>query len=290
MQTWQYPYPTKQLEVQHGVSVAYIDKGTGSETLLFVHGLGSNLKAWTKNIDALSHSYRCIAIDLPGYGRSQKGPYPFSITFFSGVILDFIHKMNLDQITLIGHSMGGHISIAATLKASDRIKKLVLAAPAGFETFNKIEQAWFSMALTPKMIKAFPKKQVIKNIKTTFYRFPEDANFMIEDRLQLIKSANELDYYAKMIPKCIKGMVKEPVYKQLSNIDVPTLVLFGYDDALIPNTILHPRQSTAQIAKKGSQLIPNCQLHLFEKTGHFIQWEQSYLFNSTLVHFLVNLN
>lgn len=290
MQIWQYPYPTKQLEINPGLSVAYIDKGAGSDTLLFIHGLGSNLKAWTKNIDALSHSYRCIAIDLPGYGKSQKDPYPFSITFFSDVVLDFIRKMKLTQVTLIGHSMGGQISIATTLKASGEVKKLILVAPAGFETFNKIEQAWFKMALTPKMIKSFPRQQVIKNIKTTFHQFPEDANFMIEDRLQLIKSAEELDYYAKMIPRCIEGMLRESVYKKLSQIDVPTLVFYGYDDALIPNPILHPRQSTARIAKKGSQLIPNCQLHLLENTGHFVQWEQAYLFNSTLVHFLVNPN
>ncbi|MBZ0243550.1 MAG: alpha/beta hydrolase, partial [Bacteroidales bacterium] len=63
-----YPFELHKVQLSNEVNLAYVDEGTGKETIIFIHGLGSYLPAWKKNIEVLRNDYRCIAIDLPGYG------------------------------------------------------------------------------------------------------------------------------------------------------------------------------------------------------------------------------
>ncbi|MDO8897890.1 MAG: alpha/beta fold hydrolase [Bacteroidales bacterium] len=70
-----YPFDVKKVQIDENTEIAYIDEGSGKETIIFIHGLGSYLPAWKKNIEGLSSDFRCIAIDLPGYGKSSKLPH-----------------------------------------------------------------------------------------------------------------------------------------------------------------------------------------------------------------------
>ena len=75
MDELKYDYTVKYAELSNSIKLAYIDEGKGPETILMIHGLGSYLPAWKKNIGELSKTYRVIAIDLPGYGKSSKLPH-----------------------------------------------------------------------------------------------------------------------------------------------------------------------------------------------------------------------
>jgi pimeloyl-ACP methyl ester carboxylesterase len=286
MKNWSYPYEVNTQKLNEKVELAYIDEGSGTDVLLFIHGLGSNLKAWIKNIEGLKHSYRCIAIDLPGYGKSSKKDYTFSMSFFAESVLQLLDQLNIEAVTLVGHSMGGQVAVKAALMNASRISKLVLVAPAGFETFNTREQKWVKKTVTPKIIRMLSTRQLIINFKLNFFHFPEDAQFMIDDRLMMRNVVAEYEYFSKMVPKCIDGMFKEPIFPFLSQIHLPTLVLFGLDDQLIPNRFLHGKQTPESVAKRGSAKISNHVLHLLPRTGHFVQWEQPYVVNSTIAAFL----
>jgi len=286
MQSWQYPYTVKTIQLSNQIKIAYVEVGAGAQTILFLHGMGSNLQAWKKNIDALRHSYRCIALDLPGYGKSSQEAYSFTVSFFAESVISFIAQLQLKNIVLAGHSMGGQIALAAALKRPQLFSKLILVAPAGFETFSKTERAWFSATMRPAILKAMPVTQIIRNFEINFYEFPEDARFMINDRLLMRKSAADYDYYCRMIPKCIKGMLSEPVFKQLPEIQLPTLVFFGEEDELIPNRFIHPGLRSEDVAKAGVRALPNGQLQMLPQAGHFAQWDQAYLINSKISSFL----
>ncbi len=272
MQDWVYPYEVHRAQVNDRLEIAYVDEGQGETTLLFVHGLGSYLKAWTKNIDLLRADYRCIALDLPGYGKSGKGDYAYSMTFFADAIQDFIRKMELKNVILVGHSMGGQISMHLALRDISELQKLILIAPAGFETFTEGERQWFKNIYNAAFIKATPVDQIRRNFEVNFHAMPEDAAFMIEDRLYM-RETIEYDAYCEMIPQCVQGMLQEPVFEQLTGIKLPTLILYGANDLLIPNKLLHPAQTTAQVAESGHERIPNSALQLLDACGHFVQWE-----------------
>lgn len=285
MQDWEYPYDVQKITLSDSVEIAYIDEGKGSRTLLFIHGLGSNLKAWQKNIDFLKKDYRCIALDLPGYGKSSKGEYPFDMTFFAKTVRDLIEKLALTKVVLVGHSMGGQIALHTLLNQEEKIEKLILIAPAGFETFTEEEKAWFQSVFTAAVVKATPEAQIVKNFHLNFHTFPDDAQFMIDDRLLLRKTA-AYEPYCKMIPQCVKGMLNEPVFDRLSEITLPTLILFGENDLLIPNKFLHAALTVAQVATSGHERIPDSELKMIPRAGHFVQWEQAEQVNEMVLKFL----
>jgi pimeloyl-ACP methyl ester carboxylesterase len=286
MESWQYPYPINHLSVLDSVDIAYVDEGTGP-VLLFVHGLGSNLQAWKKNIDSLSENHRCIALDLPGYGKSGPGKQPYTMHFFAETVNALITQLELTDVTLVGHSMGGQVAVHTVLLHTENIKSLVLVAPAGFETFTPPQQQWFATYLTPAVVEATPEAQIIKNFELNFYAMPEDARFMITDRMELRDSPAYADY-CQMIPQCVNAMLQEPVFDRLADIQLPALVVFGENDALIPNKFLNPELSVMAVAKAGVEELPQGELTILGPAGHFVQWEKAAALNELIRNFIRN--
>lgn len=277
---------TRFVKLPNGIQIAYTEAGAGSKTLLFVHGLGSNKKSWQKNIAALKDRYRCIALDLPGYEESSKGAYAFSMHFFAETVVEFIRQLKLERVTLVGHSMGGQVSTTLALTQPELIEKLILIAPAGFETFTEAEKNWFKAVYTPAVVKGTSVEQIRKNFEINFFAFPKDAEFMIEDRLKLREMPEAYDYYCSMIPQNVMAMLDEPVYERLQNIKTPTLILYGANDQLIPNQLLHKGLTVFDVARKGHFKIPGSKLAFLPNSGHFAQWEQAGTANEIIAGFV----
>ncbi|WP_233752659.1 alpha/beta fold hydrolase [Flavilitoribacter nigricans] len=285
MQDWQYPYDVHYAVLSDSIEVAYVDEGKGDRTLLFIHGLGSYLRAWDQNIAKLKKRYRCIALDLPGYGKSSKGAYAYDMSFFAHTVRQFIDALGLENVVLVGHSMGGQIALHTVLQDPEGIDRLVLLAPAGFETFTAEESAWMKNVYNAALIKATPAEQIVKNFEINFFEMPDNARFMIDDRMYMRETV-EYDRYCEMVPRCVKGMLNEPVFDRLSGIDLPTLIIYGQEDRLIPNPFLHAGLNTETVARSGHDAMPNSTLLLLPEAGHFVQWEQAKAVNKALRKFL----
>lgn len=288
MRNLDYEWSTSFLQLKSGIEVAYIDEGNqdAQETLFFIHGLGSYLPAWTYQINALKDSYRVVAIDLPGYGRSSKEKYEGSMRFFASVVKEVSDELGLKNVTLVGHSMGGQISMMASLMYPNWPQKLVLIAPAGFETFNAGQKDWFRSVYTPDLVRLTPVESIQTNFANNFYQIPKEAYFMIEDRIAM-RTASDFEGYCYIIVQSVNGMVDEPVFDHLSEIEVPVLAIFGEQDNLIPNPYLNGGRSQ-DIGKKGIEQLPNGQLKMIDKAGHFVQFEQAEKVNELILSFLSN--
>ena len=284
MDDLEYDLPVKKMELSNNTTLAYVEQGTGDQTLIFIHGLGSYLPAWNKNIPELSQHYHCIAIDLPGYGKSSKGNYEFSMTYYAQVIKEFAEKKGIENLVLVGHSMGGQIALTAALQYPELVDKLVLIAPAGFETFNKGQRNWLGNVMTPDMVRLAPVEQIRTNLAYNFYNMPDDAEFMFTDRVAM-RSAEGFDGYVYAVSQSVKGMVDQPIYEFLPQITQPTLALFGANDNLIPNRYLNPSK-TEKVAQDGISKMPNGSLIMLEKTGHFVQFESAEKVNGHIQEFL----
>lgn len=279
-----YPFPVKTVTVGEGINLAYVDEGGGPAAIIFVHGLGSYLPAWKKNIENLKDHYRCIALDLPGYGRSSKGNYAGSMTFYARTVKQFAEALGLKKIIIAGHSMGGQIAITAALAYPDLVEKLVLVSPAGLETFNKGERQWFRDVLTPDAVRLTTVEQIRVNLANNFYNLPEDARFMIDDRIAM-RSASDFAGYCFANSQSVKGMVDEPVYDFLPEVRQPTLVIYGEFDNLIPNPYLHGGR-TADVMEPGAKRMVNATAIKIEKAGHFVHFEQAEAVNQAIRDFL----
>ena len=279
-----YPFETQWVDLPGGERIAYVDQGQGDQTLVLIHGLGSYLPAWKKNIPELSRHFRVIAIDLPGYGKSGKLPHSGKMTYYAGVVNDFAEALGLGKIVLGGHSMGGQISMVTAMYYPDRVEKLILAAPAGFERFTEGQKQWFRSVMTVRGVMLTSVEDIISNLAYNFYELPDDAEFMITDRIAM-RSAEDFEAYSYAVVQSVNGMVDEAVIDFLHQIEHPALIIFGENDNLIPNRFLNPGR-TIEVARVGAELLPNNQLHMIPRTGHFVQFEASDEFNRVVMEFL----
>ncbi|MCP4547460.1 MAG: alpha/beta hydrolase [bacterium] len=278
-----YGFPTSTKMIRN-IKVAYIEQGRGRETLLLVHGLGSNAKGWLKNIPAWAERYRVIAVDLPGYGKSDKGYYEYSMSFNAEVLFELMDELDIERFSVVGHSMGGQIGMHMALQRPERLQRLVLISPAGFERFEEGEGQWLERVMTPELVQDTPIRNIAVNLKLNFYDKGIDADFMIADRIQ-VRGAGDFDRYCYAVSKNVAGMINEPVWDKLERIITPTLIIFGENDALIPNPYLHGGL-TKEIAAIGVGAIPNNQLLLVPECGHFAQYEKAEETNRSVLDFL----
>ncbi len=114
------------------IGVHYREQGNAHQpTLLLIHGLGCSLKYWMCIFEAeeLAH-YRIIALDLPGFGMSEKpGKYDYSLFSQADIVFTFIQALHIQNLTLIGHSMGGSIAILLAYKYLEWVKRLLVIEP-----------------------------------------------------------------------------------------------------------------------------------------------------------------
>lgn len=259
------------IELFNGCKVAYSDTATAGPTLLFVHGLGAYGGSWEKNTGPLSRNFRCISLDLPGNGCSQTGDYPYTMDFFARCLIDFIGRLGLKNITIVGHSMGAQIAMTAVLMEPRCCDKLVLCAPAGFEKFSAQERMMYNASLSYMSWFTGNEQAIHQLIRVGFHKLPVDVAELI-DTMTSIADRQPVRHYKMMTERCINAMLDEPVYPRLGEITQPTLVLFGEQDAMIPNQLFHPL-TTRKLAMSGVKRMQKAQLIMLPNCGHMVMWE-----------------
>lgn len=279
-----YPMPTATLRAD-GVEIAYSDTGTGEPALLLIHGLGSYLPSWQRNLPALSQRHRVVAIDLPGYGRSDKGDHPYSMAFFAAILDRVIAERGLGKLVLVGHSMGGQIALTYALSHPGRAQALVLLAPAGLETFTDDEARRLAGIVTPEAVAATPPAMIQRNAAKNFFNPTPEVAFLGDDRVRILGGPDLLGY-ARAVSRSVRGMLEEPVLSRLSEITVPVLLIFGEEDALIPNAFFHGAMKTRGIAEAGARRLPQATLKMIPQAGHMVHVERPAEVNAAMLEFL----
>lgn len=267
-----YPFTTHYTTIDN-MEIAYIKEGKGKQTIVFIHGLSSNADAWSRNIESLKGEYTCVALDLPGFGKSSKLAPAYTPTYYAEIVAKLIDKLKLKKVVVAGHSMGGQTAIKLALNHPEKIKKLILIAPAGIEEFNDKQALLMKTAVTADMVSNTTDEQIDRNYQLNFFKVPEEAQSMISDRKK-IKQASDFPEYCNAVAKSIAGMLDDPIHAELKQISIQTLVIFGENDNLIPNKYLNPGLTTALVGGITKEKIKNSTLHFIFESGHFVQFEK----------------
>ncbi|MFA0961203.1 alpha/beta fold hydrolase [Roseivirga sp. BDSF3-8] len=291
MFTPDYGYQVHEIKV-NDLNIGYIDEGEGPQTIIFLHGLGGYIKHWQPTLDTLTHHYRCIAVDLPGYGYSQNGDLTARLgdqnilKFFGETVFALMDSLQIDQAVLAGHSMGGQTAILMALRHPQRVSSLVLASPAGFETFTPQEGAALAPYSTPEFLKNQNEQAIRQSFALNFHEeMPPGAEDLIQDRLDL-RSTPLMDHYVNVVSAGVRGMLQAPVFDKLSALQMPVLIAYGDGDKLIPNRYLHPTLTTRKVAEQGAGEIPNSTLVMIPEAGHMMPFEKPAEFATTVIKFL----
>ena len=250
----------KSILLNNNIKMRYLESKQGvrisDRHILFIHGLGSSADRWLDIPDAISMYYHTIAVDLIGFGGSDKPTdVNYTIEQFSEFILEFIEKIGLSgddrKITLVGHSLGGYIAVDFAIRNKGLIEKLVLLDSSGFlkgptplleqylnaakyPSYDSVRNVFEQMVAQPW--KVLP---VIINIFITRINSP-GAKYPFESAYQN-STATQIDL------------------SRLKSIeDIPTLIIWGKSDNLIPIEYSEPFK----------QVFKNYRVEMIEDAGH----------------------
>ena len=280
-----YGFKTKQIQLD-STKLNYIDEGKGA-VLLLIHGLGGNASHWKRNIQELSKYNRCIAIDLPGYGKSSvinRLNAAEQLDFYADQIATFLNKLKIKKATIAGHSMGAQIAMIFSLKYALIVSNLILLAPAGFETFSATEAGLLKNYATPTFYEKQDSAAIEKSYRMNFFNMPDEAQSLVKERIAL-KQCEVFSSFCAQIPLGVQGMLAHPVKDQLKELGMPKLIIFGASDALIPNKLLHPALTVEMVAAI-AKAIPYQQTTIIPQAGHLVQFEKPTIVNQTVLQFL----
>jgi pimeloyl-ACP methyl ester carboxylesterase len=259
-----------------GQKLAYYDSkvSQSGKTLVFLHGLGEHSGYWRVTTKALEKRHRVIAIDLMGHGKSAKPSQKefYALRNQAKIIHSLLAHLGLEQVFLVGHSMGGQISMHFALQYPDALKHLILLCPAGIEAFTASEADWMKQNVKAEGFESRDEGALRAHFqKYVFGKWSEEAEHHLAERVRL-KKAKDFKAYTKAVVASIHAMLDEPVRHELNQIKIPVTVIFGLDDALIPNTILH-HGGIKEVLADTQKLLPHAKLVEWPNIGHMIQIE-----------------
>lgn len=266
--------------VINGRKVNYVDLGDEEKPVLFyIHGLMGTWKNWIFNILPFVDRYRVIAIDLPGFGHSDMPNGEFSIERYAATVKQFCGELGIERVTVIGNSMGGQVAAITAKKFPELIEQLFLVDAAGFSTCNRYLRRFAPLAWMITWI--FTLGVLLRNViagskflTTVFLKFVlhKPAAIGSELALMLLEGAGKQGF-----APAVKTITTTPIYKFPGNVDVPTVIVWGRNDTLLPKSD----------AFRYAKLIPHAELEIMDDVGHIPMFETPDRFNALVEHHLV---
>jgi pimeloyl-ACP methyl ester carboxylesterase len=269
-----------------GVDVAYLDEGVADgEVVVFVHGLSSWMGFWEYQVPALAPTHRVLALDLPGYGASGRPDAPYTPPWYADLIVSWLDELGVERATVVGHSMGGQIAMHLALRSPDKVERLVLAAPAGFEKFRQGASRWMKDYWHEERALEANEDELRSTFTTmVFNNVDAGVERLLEERVRMQSHAS-FQGTSVAVSRSIAGIPDHPVRDRLTEITQPTLVVFGTDDRMIPNPIFTGGR-TRKVAYEGVSLMPDADLVLLKGAGHTVHHDDPEGFNRALQRFL----
>lgn len=256
--------PQRSVRV-HGHEIAYYEAGNGSVVIL-IHGLGADARHWAANIGPLAESFRIIALDQIGYGKSDKPLMRYTVENYSDYLLGFLEALHVATASLIGNSLGGWVALDFTLRYPNRIGKLVLVDAAGLRPLEALRLPNGGKPPSPLNTRWFFDLMAANKQWATTDLGPD----AFERHVQNGDGATMASTVAEMITG------REFEDKKLEKVRAPTLIVWGRDDLLIPLGM--GEQFHRRIA--GSQLV------VLDGTGHIPMVDKPVEFNQAVLRFL----
>jgi pimeloyl-ACP methyl ester carboxylesterase len=253
----------------------YWDEGEG-DIVILVHGIGVSIEIWSYLVEDLSQSYRVICPDFPGHGKTTS---PIDTTFFTlenhvTSLEMFLEALQLEPpFTIIGSSVGGTMSVLYTSRRPEKVCTLILANPTNLGT--ELNFIYRSSNLFPiaDILMKFPSRFSVKQfmrITSSTKGVPEEFFTRMLTYLRSNGTQRSI-LYSLRAETTLRQIVHPLTTKQLSSINIPTLLIWGIDDPVSP----------LQHIDVALEHIPDIRVVLFENCKHGPQIERP----DTFIHF-----
>ncbi|MCC8397370.1 alpha/beta fold hydrolase [Paraburkholderia sp. MMS20-SJTR3] len=261
--------------------IHYNDTVEGAEPLVMLHGSGAGASGWanfSRNVDFFADAgYRVVLMDCPGWGKSDTIICAGSRSELNARALKcLLDAIGIDEpVDIVGNSMGAHSAVAFALANSQRVNKLVLmgGGTGGPSLFQPMPLEGI------KLLQGVYREPTFENLKKMLDVFMYDASRLTDELIQarLDNTLARRDHLENFLASLAANPRQFPdVGHRLAEISAPALVIWGRDDRFVPLDM-------------GLRLVwglQNASLHIFNRCGHWAQWEHAEKFNRMVLDFL----
>ena len=265
----------------NGHSIRYLDFNNPSpnsefkqkederKVLILLHGLGASAERWLCVSSMLSKHFRVVIPDIIGFGYSDKPAAEYTINFFIEFFQGFLTNLNISRSLIVGSSFGGYLATEFAIRFTKQVEKLILAAPAGImRTSTRVLDQYIMAALYP----------TFENAKIAFTNMAYDPTTVTESTVRDFVNRMRLPNAKYAFMSTLLGIRDSPkLHGRLSKVEVPTLLVWGDNDNMIPLQY-----------SNGFQEIPVNQLVIVNKCGHTPYVEKPQEFSEVALKFLNN--
>jgi len=249
-----FPYPRQTLPLRDG-ELAYFDVGEGPP-LLFVHGLVGDYTHFEHVARRLvAAGRRVIGIDLPGCGSSHKRRRTHDLAGYARDVVEVVDALELDRVTLVGHSAGGAIVARAALRLRDRVDGLVLLSSAGLRGYPRATELAARAFLRRAILVRSLERLAQPLLKLVLVRDNEYTRQFVVDALSRPVHPT-LGEMARVMEDLVPDLLVPTVVEVAPQLDVPILVVWGDSDRLVAPRVareLADRQRRIELT-----MLPQC--------------------------------
>jgi pimeloyl-ACP methyl ester carboxylesterase len=250
----------------HGYRRAFIHMGTGPAVLL-IHGIGDSADSWLDLIPSLARTHTVIAPDLLGHGDSDKPRADYSIAAYANAMRDLLSVLDIERVTVIGHSLGGGVAMQFAYQFPERCERLVLVSTGGVShevhpmlRLASAPNADFVLPLLRAPGARLLGKGVFRLLQALETDIGHDAEHLSRV-FDALPDAASRRAFVRTLRAAVdwRGQAITMLDRCYLTRGMPTLLVWGARDAVIP--VAH--------AHKAHAAMPNSQLEVFPDAGHF---------------------
>lgn len=277
-----YEGSKREIATDKGV-LRYHEAGDGPP-LLLLHGSGIGVNGWRNyrgNLGVFAEEFHCYALEFPGFGVSDPvGGHP--VLSAGDSVIRFMDALGIESAAVVGNSMGGVVGVNVAIKHPERVSKLVSIGGVGASTFNP------NPSEGTRLLQAFAdnptRDKLVRWLECMLFDQALLTDELVEERWQAATSADaqqtiEAMYGSKAFALQQQFLANSdipPYWSMMHKVRCPTLLAWGADD----------RQCPLDMAMIPLRLIPEAELHVFPKCGHWVMYEAKAAFERVTLEFL----
>ncbi|MBM4227316.1 MAG: acetoin dehydrogenase dihydrolipoyllysine-residue acetyltransferase subunit [Gammaproteobacteria bacterium] len=237
-----------------GLRLRYVKVGDAGPAVILIHGFGGDLGNWLFNQEPLAAGAEVYALDLPGHGQSGKNLTDASVPGLAATVVGFMESVGITKAHLVGHSLGGAISLQLAAKEPGRVLSLSLLAPAGL-----------GATINGAYLRGFIEGESRRDMKPVLQQLVADPELITRQLLDDILKFKRTDGVPAALAAIAAGFIEGDAQKvNLRDVPaqagVPVQVIWGREDKIIP-------------VSQAEGLSGNVAVHVLEGVGHLVQME-----------------
>ena len=267
-------FKLKSVQLDTGVTLSYAQQGSRhGPTVIFLHGYTDSWFSFSRVLPLLPQNIRAYAISQRGHGDSDKPASGYDQAQFAADVEAFMDRKHIDDAIIVGHSMGSLIAHKFAVTYPERVEKLVLVGSTPTMSGNEGFQGFLDYINSEPAV--VNDEAFVRDFQESTLYTGEGANPVPDSFLdQVIAESMKVEFQTWQ--GALQGLLDEDHVAELANIECPTLIMWGEQDAIFTND-----EQQALLAA-----IPTATLTTYPDTGHAPHWERPEAFTADLLAFI----